>query len=142
MQQIYDLTTSALTLKGLTGALDTLTLQGFQPDSWPSVTALIRTINQQAKEHFEALAHLPEQTSIQEEAAIGESRAVRERVDYFAGIIGRKPPAQLLDGDAPSDELRAFCVETGMSLDWAFCGDLKAMVLASHRARHNTHKTA
>ncbi|MEO1108742.1 MAG: hypothetical protein AAFX90_12540 [Pseudomonadota bacterium] len=61
MPKTYDLQTDACILKGLTGALDALTWEGFDPDNWASVTALIRTINTQAKELSEALASLPEE---------------------------------------------------------------------------------
>lgn len=137
MPNNYELQTDACTLKGLTHALDVLTWEGFHSESWTSVTALIRTINQQAKKLSGNLANLPDEPSSDMLAS------PRDRVRYFAEIIDKEPPSPLLSDDkAPSPELMAFCQETGMSLDWVFTGDLKAMALASHRDRLNSDKTA
>ncbi len=54
-----EIVTDALTLKGLAKALDALTWEGV-PKDWGPTAALIRTITQQATEHFEDLAHQPE----------------------------------------------------------------------------------
>lgn len=60
------------------------------------------------------------------------------RVQFFADTIGKEPPARLLSADgAPAPELLNFCQNTGMSLDWAFLGDLRPMVHATYRNRHN-----
>ncbi|MEO1108741.1 MAG: hypothetical protein AAFX90_12535 [Pseudomonadota bacterium] len=81
---------------------------------------------------------MPNTAIIQRDAVADDNRAARDRVNYFASVIGRNAPAKLLDDDgAPSFELRVFCVDTGMSLDWVFLGDLRAMVLASHRDRQS-----
>lgn len=61
-----------------------------------------------------------------------------ERVRFFADTIRREPPARLLAADgAVSPELIAFCRETGMSLDWAFLGDLRPMVRACFKVRQH-----
>lgn len=60
------------------------------------------------------------------------------RVQFFADTIGKEPPARLLSKDgAPANELLNFCQTTGMSLDWAFLGDLRPMVRATFQNRHN-----
>ncbi len=90
---------------------------------------LLRTLSRtlQAMSGIEVAAIQPEQDERQEAS---------DRAAYFASVLGKEPPARLLSDDgAPSPELMAFCDDTGMSLDWVFTGDLKPMVLASHRNR-------
>lgn len=97
---------------------------------------LLRTLSQtlQAMSGIDAPATQPEPDKHQEAS---------DRVAYFARVVGKESPTNLLSDDgAPSPELLAFCNDTGMSLDWVFTGDLKPMVLASHRDRLNAHKTA
>lgn len=95
--------------------------------STDSDCVLLRTLSRtlQAMSGIEVAAIQPEQDDRQEAS---------DRVAYFAGVLSKKPPASLLaDDGAPSPELLAFCKDTGMSLDWVFTGDLKPMVLATHR---------
>lgn len=61
MPTTYDLQTSAVTLKGLTQALNALTWEG-TPEQWGPTAALIRTINTQAKDLCDSLAGLPDET--------------------------------------------------------------------------------
>ncbi len=59
----------------------------------------------------------------------------RTRVEYFADTLGLVPPTRMVSNDdAPSPELLSFCREIGMSLDWAFCGDLRPMVRSTFQA--------
>lgn len=58
----HEIETDAVTLRGLTKALDALSWEGPDPETWGSVTALIRTINRQAIELSEAIARQPEQS--------------------------------------------------------------------------------
>ncbi|MEM6890047.1 MAG: hypothetical protein AAF636_18205 [Pseudomonadota bacterium] len=58
------------------------------------------------------------------------------RVEFFADTLGLVPPSQVVsEDDAPAPELIQFCHETGMSLDWVFCGDLRPMVRATFEAK-------
>ena len=62
--------------------------------------------------------------------------AAEERVRFFADTLEIEPSARLLSEDgAPAPELMAFCKRTGMSLDWAFLGDLRPMVRATYWGR-------
>lgn len=59
----------------------------------------------------------------------------QERVKLYADTIGVDAPANLIAEDGgPSDELLKFCDDYGASLDWVYCGDLRAMILASFEA--------
>jgi hypothetical protein len=50
------------------------------------------------------------------------------RLRSFADTIGVEPPARLLSPDgAPAPELLRFCLSSGVSLDWIFCGEGSAM---------------
>jgi hypothetical protein len=55
--------------------------------------------------------------------------AAMARLTLYAATIGQPAPAALVDrGGAPSRELLDFCKRTGASLDWIFCGDVRAMI--------------
>jgi len=55
--------------------------------------------------------------------------AAEARMQVYADTIGVEPPARLLDQDgAPAPELLKFCITHGASLDWIFCGDVRAMI--------------
>lgn len=55
--------------------------------------------------------------------------AAEARVHFYADTIGVEPPARLLCPEgAPAPELLTFCRQHGASLDWIFCGDLRAMI--------------
>ncbi len=57
------------------------------------------------------------------------------RVALIADVLKMSPPESLLaDDGAPSAELLAFCRQSGASLDFIFCGDLRAMIRRSHVA--------
>lgn len=61
--------------------------------------------------------------------------ATRQRLAEFAVWTGTVPPAQLLDADGePTDALRAYCRENGLSLDWLFAGDAQSLVMQAHHA--------
>jgi len=56
-------------------------------------------------------------------------------VEFFADTLSLTTPVRVVaDDGAPMTELLEFCHETGMSLDWAFCGDLRPMVRATFEA--------
>ena len=60
------------------------------------------------------------------------------RAEFFANTLGLTAPGKLVaDDGAPSKELLDFCRKTGMSLDWVFLGDLRPMVRATYRSRHD-----
>jgi hypothetical protein len=57
----------------------------------------------------------------------------RRRLRDFCLIAGATPPKTMVDRHgAPTDELLAFCRETGLSLDWLFLGDTLPLVLSLH----------
>lgn len=59
-----------------------------------------------------------------------------KRLKLFADTIGKKAPPQLLDAEgAPHPELLRFSIETGASLDFIFCGDLRPMIRAAYAGR-------
>lgn len=61
-------------------------------------------------------------------------------VEFFADTLGLVPPSKVVsEDDAPAAELIQFCHDTGMSLNWVFCGDLRPMVLATYRERSNAN---
>jgi hypothetical protein len=58
-----------------------------------------------------------------------------ERLAQFVEWTGTVAPSRLLDGDgAPSIALLAFCIHQGLSMDWLFRGDVRGLVMGSHRA--------
>lgn len=62
-------------------------------------------------------------------------KKAQARVDECAGLLGKTPPNSLHGKDgAPSNELLAFCHESGMPLDWAFLGGerLGRLLVSTH----------
>lgn len=58
-----------------------------------------------------------------------------ERLAQFVEWTGTAAPSRLLDEDGgPSNALLAFCKHQGLSMDWLFRGDVRGLVMRSHRA--------
>lgn len=71
-------------------------------------------------------------------------KTARERVSFIAATLAVKAPEKLVAADGgPSQEVLAFCRETGSSLDYIFSGDVTSMIRQRHSAelrsqRHDT----
>lgn len=56
------------------------------------------------------------------------------RMHFCADTIGVQPPERLLSEDgAFAPELLNFCARYGASLDWIFFGDVRPMIICSHK---------
>lgn len=54
------------------------------------------------------------------------------RLHFYADTIGVEPPAHIVCPEgAPTQALLDFCRRYGASLDWIFCGDMRALIRAS-----------
>lgn len=59
--------------------------------------------------------------------------ASQKRLKLFADTIGVQAPELLeCEDGAPAFELLDFCNRYGASLDWIFCGDVRAMIHNSY----------
>ena len=66
----------------------------------------------------------------------------KRRMRDFCLVTQTTAPASIVDRHgAPTDELLAFCRETGLSLDWLFLGDPLPMMLGIHTDRQKAKLT-